>query len=147
MTSHDIGWIPGKKVECLDQGAVQWLRWDSSYPGRSLLVPRPKSSLVHCSNPSLSSTLQGSTTLRNTIFLSEQKKQRYFRPCVRYWVTEPTCSPAMTVMSVGSRRNRCCLPTLPWINISRAVTVVTNAQRLLIFGSWISLDLKLSSLS
>ena len=33
------------------------------YPGRSLLVPRPKSSLVHCSKPSLSSTVQGITTL------------------------------------------------------------------------------------
>ena len=72
LTSHDIGWIPGKNVGCLDQGAVQWQRWDSSYPGRSLLVPRPKSSLVHCSNPSLSSTLQGSTTLKNKSFLSEQ---------------------------------------------------------------------------
>ena len=53
----------------------------------------------------------------------------------------------MTVTSVGSRRNRCCLPTLPWIDISRAVTVVTNPPRLPIFGSWIRLRLKLSSLS
>ena len=38
------------------------LQDDLEYPGRSLLVPRPKSSLVHCRSPSLSSTVQGSTT-------------------------------------------------------------------------------------
>ena len=38
------------------------LQDDLEYPGRSLLVPRPKSSLVHCRSPSLSSTVQGSAT-------------------------------------------------------------------------------------